>query len=535
MAGAIKLLSRLPVLKSVRSPRLPYRIKSQTCSGLPPLDYSDCEALYKNVPEHFNFARDVLDKWHQTEKEGKRPSNPALWWISDKNEEVRWSFEEVAHLSRKAANVFSEVCNLQKGDRIIIMLPRVPEWWLITMGCIRAGIVFIPATILLTPKDILYRFQQSQAKCIVTNDALAPLIDSIASDCPSLKNRVLVSKDSRREGWLNFHDLLKYWMDLSSSDVIWSMSDTGWIKFAFSNLYPTWIQGACVFSHGMRQYNPTVALMTLTKYPVTVFCGAPTIYRMLLQHDVSRYKFKSLRRCLTGGEPTNTELMEQWKAQTGLQIYEGYGQTETTMICSTRRGMKVKPGFIGTPAPPFDVQIIDEHGNRLPPGEEGDIAVKIKPQRPLGLFSGYVNDPEKTASTERGDFFITGDRGIMDEEGYMRFVARADDIILSSGYRIGPNEVENALMQHPAVAESAVVSSPDPIRGEIVKAFIILSPAYESQEKGKLILELQEHVKKATAPYKYPRKIEFVHHLPKTISGKIQRKELRKKEWGTVA
>uniref|UniRef100_A0A670JWD0 medium-chain acyl-CoA ligase n=1 Tax=Podarcis muralis TaxID=64176 RepID=A0A670JWD0_PODMU len=507
------------------------------------------------------------------------PSNPALWWVSGKGEEVRWSFEELAFLSKKSANVLSKACNLQKGDRIIILLPRVPEWWLISVGCIRAGVTFIPATTLLTAKDISYRLQKSRAKCIVTNDALAPLIDSLASDCQFLKTRMLVSKGSSREGWLNFHDLLKAagddhqpvktrsedpmiiyftsgttgypkmvehscsslgiglastgrdWMDLKASDLMWGFSDTGWIKFAFSNFYPTWMLGACVFQHGMLQFEPTTVLNTLSKYPVTIFCGTPTIFRMLLQHDVSRYQFKSLRRCLSGGEPTNLEVIEQWKAHTGIVIREGYGQTETTILCSTPKDMKVKPGFIGPSSHPFDVQIIDEHCNHLPPGEEGDIAVKIKPKRPLGLFSGYLDDPEKTASTERGDFYITGDRGIMDEDGYIRFVARADDVILSAGYRIGPYEVEHALMEHPAVAESAVVSSPDPVRGEVVKAFIILSPAYESREKDQLICELQDHVKKTTAPYKYPRKIEFVQDLPKTISGKIQRKQLRKKEW----
>uniref|UniRef100_A0A670K2G2 medium-chain acyl-CoA ligase n=1 Tax=Podarcis muralis TaxID=64176 RepID=A0A670K2G2_PODMU len=494
-----------------------------------------------------------IDLW--SESDGKRPSNPALWWVSGKGEEVRWSFEELAFLSKKSANVLSKACNLQKGDRIIILLPRVPEWWLISVGCIRAGVTFIPATTLLTAKDISYRLQKSRAKCIVTNDALAPLIDSLASDCQFLKTRMLVSKGSSREGWLNFHDLLKAAGDDhqpvktrsedpmiiyftsgttgypkmvehscsslgiglakldTASDLMWGFSDTGWIKFAFSNFYPTWMLGACVFQHGMLCVCFSL-LDSFQSIQVTIFCGTPTIFRML--RAARHTSFKSLRRCLSGGEPTNLEVIEQWKAHTGIVIREGYGQTETTILCSTPKDMKVKPGFIGPSSHPFDVQIIDEHCNHLPPGEEGDIAVKIKPKRPLGLFSGYLDDPEKTASTEHG---------------YIRFVARADDVILSAGYRIGPYEVEHALMEHPAVAESAVVSSPDPVRGEVVKAFIILSPAYESREKDQLICELQDHVKKTTAPYKYPRKIEFVQDLPKTISGKIQRKQLRKKEW----
>ncbi|XP_042293901.1 acyl-coenzyme A synthetase ACSM3, mitochondrial-like [Sceloporus undulatus] len=576
----MKLLSKLPpVLKSASAPKWPYPIKSQASSGLPFIDFSEFEDIYKNVPEHFNFAKDVLDKWSQKEKDGKRPSNPALWWVDETGEEVRWSFEELGFHSRKVANALSEGCNLQKGERLLVILPRIPEWWLVTVGCLRAGIIYIPATIQLTAKDILYRLQVSKAKCIVTNDALAPLVDSVASECSSLKSRVLVSKGKRREGWLNFHDLVeaahdnhqpvktksqdpmsifftsgttgypkmvqhscsslgiglnfsgRSWMNLNPSSTMWGVSDTGWVKFVFGSLYGTWSQGACVFSHGKMQFDSTVVLNCLSKYPVTTFCGTPTIFRMLLKHDVSRYKFKSLKTCLSGGEPINPEVMGKWKAQTGLEIYEGYGQSETILVCGTTREMEVKPGFMGKPLPPFDVQIIDEHGKHLPPGEEGDIAIRIKPERPLGLFSGYLDDPVKTASTERGDFYITGDRGIMAEDGYIRFIARADDVILSSGYRIGPFEVEYALSEHPAVAETAVISSPDAIRGEVVKALIILTPAYESHDKDKLIRELQEHVKKTTAPYKYPRKIEFVQDLPKTISGKIQRKELRRKEW----
>ncbi|XP_054848932.1 acyl-coenzyme A synthetase ACSM3, mitochondrial-like isoform X2 [Eublepharis macularius] len=575
--GRMKLLARLLALKSFSAPGLPYRVRSY--SGAASLDFADYEAFLSDVPEHFNFASDVLDKWSQKERERKNSSNLALWWINDRGDEVRWSFEELGVLSRRAANMLSSACNLHKGERILVILPRIPEWWVVNVGCIRAGIVFIPATVLLSAKDILFRLQASKAKSIITNDAIAPLVDSVASNCHHLKSRILVS-EGRREGWLHFQDLLKTasdehqpvktrsqdpmtiyftsgttgypkmvehsccslglgmtvgartWMGLNPEDMIWGLSDTGWIKFIFASVLAPWLQGSCVFAHSKQQFEPTTVLKALASYPVTIFCGTPTIFRMLLQHNVSSYHFKSLKTCLSGGEPMNPETMEQWKAQTGLEIQEGYGQTETAILCATTKGMKIKPGSMGKPCQPFDVQIIDEHGNHLPPGEEGDIAVKIKPKRPLGLFTGYVDDPEKTASTERGDFYITGDRGLMDEEGYIQFIARADDIILSSGYRIGPFEVENALADHPAVAESAVVSSPDPIRGEVVKAFIILSPAYQSNDKEKLILELQEHVRKVTAPYKYPRKIEFVQQLPKTISGKTQRKELRKKEWG---
>ncbi|XP_077172188.1 acyl-coenzyme A synthetase ACSM3, mitochondrial-like isoform X1 [Paroedura picta] len=549
--GRMKLLARLPVLRSLLTPGVPYRITSHR--GVASLDPTDYEALSRDVPEHFNFASDVLDQWSQKEKDGKRPPNPALWWISGQGEEVQWSFEELGVLSRKAANVLSGACDLHQGDRVIVILPRIPEWWTITVGCIRAGIVFVPATVLLTAKDILYRLQASKAKSIITNDAIAPLVDSVVTDCRFLKSRILVS-EGRREGWIPFHDLLRgasekhhpvntksqdpmtiyftsgttgfpkmveqsgcnlglgmapvarSWMSLTPEGIIWGPSDPGWIKFAFSSVFGPWTQGSCVFAHGKMQFEPTTVLSTLARYPVTTFCGTPTIFRMLLQHQVSSYHFPSLKTCISGGEPMNPEIMKRWKAQTGLEIQEGYGQTETTILCTMVKGMEVKPGFMGKPCPPFDVQVINERGDRLPPGEEGDIAVRIRPKRPLGLFTSYVDDPEKTASTERGDFYITGDRGVTDEDGYIRFIARADDIILSSGYRIGPFEVENALAEHPAVADSAAVSSPDPIRGEVVKAFIVLSPAYQSHDREKLILELQEHVKKVTAPYKYPRK-----------------------------
>lgn len=324
----------------------------------------------------------------------------------------------------------------------------------------------------------------------------------------------------------------RYWLDLLPSDVFWNASDTGWAKSAWSSVFSPWIQGSCVFAHGMPRFDAEVILETLVKYPVTTFCSAPTLYRMMVLHNLDSYKFKSLKHCISAGEPINPQVMEQWKATTGLDIYEGYGQTETVLICGTFKGMKIKPGSMGKPSPAYDVQIVDGGGNILPLNQEGDIGIRISPQKPFCLFSQYTGDPEKTASTQRGDFYLTGDRAIKDEDGYFWFVGRSDDVILSSGYRIGPFEIESALIEHPAVGESAVVSSPDPIRGEVVKAFVVLSPTYSGQDPGKLISELQEHVKKVTAPYKYPRKIEFVQQLPKTVSGKIRRNELRNIEWG---
>ncbi|KAF3814226.1 hypothetical protein GH733_017842 [Mirounga leonina] len=404
-----------------------------------PLTLADFEAINrceKSLPKNFNFAGDVLDQWSQKEKTGERPANPALWWVNGKGDEVKWSFEELGFLSRKAANVLTKPCGLKRGDRVAVILPRTTQ---------------------LRAKDILYRLRASKAKCIVASEEVVPAVESIVSECPDLKTKLLVSPCSQN-GWLSFQELFQYWLDLKSSDIIWNISDTGWIKAAIGSVFSSWLQGACVFVHRMAQFDTDTFLDTLTTYPITTLCSAPTVYRMLVQKDLKRYKFKKLRHCLTGGEPLNPEVLEQWKAQTGLELYEGYGQTEVGIICANQKGQEIKSGSMGKAVLPYDVQ----------------------------------DNPEKTAATVRGDFYVTGDRGVMDSDGYFWFVGRADDVIISSGYRIGPFEVESALIEHPAVAESAVVSSPDPIRGEV----------------------------------------EFVPELPKTITGKIKRNVLRDHEWG---
>lgn len=546
-----KCFQRLTIFGSVRALHKDNRRAT-------PQNFSNYESMKQDfkleIPEYFNFAKDVLDQWANMEKTGKKPSNPAFWWINGKGEEVRWSFEELGSLSRKFANILSEACSLQRGDRVILILPRVPEWWLANVACLRTGTVLIPGTTQLTQKDILYRLQSSKANCIITNDVLAPAVDAIAPQCENLHSKLIVSENSR-EGWGNLKEMMKcasdshtcvktkhneimamfftsgtsgypkmtahthssfglglsvngrFWLDLTPSDVMWNTSDTGWAKSAWSSVFSPWIQGACVFAHHLPRFEPTSVLQTLSKYPITVFCSAATVYRMLVQNDMASCKFKSLKHCVSAGEPITPDVTEKWRNKTGLDIYEGYGQTETVLICGNFKGMKIKPGSMGKPSPAFDVKIVDVNGNVLPPGQEGDIGIQVLPNRPFGLFAHYVDDPSKTASTLRGNFYITGDRGYMDEDGYFWFVARSDDIILSSGYRIGPFEVENALNEHPSVAESAVVSSPDPIRGEVVKAFIVLNPDYKSHDQEQLIKEIQEHVKKTTAPYKYPRKV----------------------------
>ncbi|KAG5286026.1 hypothetical protein AALO_G00010170 [Alosa alosa] len=541
--------------------------------------YETLRQLYNpHIPEFFNFAKDVLDEWEAKEKRGEKSGQPALWWVNDKREEIRWSFEELGFHSRCLANILSEECQLQRGDRVLLILPRIPEWWLVNIACLRTGTVLIPGTSQLTARDILHRLQTSRAKCVVTDESLAPLLDSVAPQCSSLQSKLLVSPRNR-EGWLNFGELLRrasgnhvclntksdeamtifftsgttgspkmtqhshcsygigltvngrYWLDLTHRDVMWNTSDTGWAKSAWSSVFAPWIQGACVFVHHMPRFESSTVLETLSSYPITTFCTAPTAYRMLVQEDLSRFSFPSLQHCLCAGEPINPEVMGKWREAMGLDIYEGYGQTETVLIAGTFKGMKIKPGSFGKPSPAYDVQVIDDEGNIVPQGKEGNLAIRVRPHKPFSLFTEYTDDAQRTAECFRGDFYLTGDRGLQDEDGYLWFVGRADDVILSAGYRIGPFEVENALIEHDAVAESAVVSSPDPVRGEVVKAFVVLSSEFKTRDHDELRAELQTHVKRVTAPYKYPRKIEFVNQLPKTVSGKIRRVELRNKEW----
>ncbi|XP_032692054.1 acyl-coenzyme A synthetase ACSM2B, mitochondrial-like [Lontra canadensis] len=535
---------------------------------------------HQEAPEKFNFASDVIDHWAGMEKAGKRPPGPALWWVNGDGDEIVWNFSQLRELSQQAANVLSGACSLQPGDRVVVVLPRVPEWWLVTLGCMRAGLVFVPGTIQMKAKDILYRLQVSKARAIVAGDEVSQTVDTVASECPSLKMKLLLSEKSR-DGWLDFKTLLReastnhccvetgsqeaaaiyftsgtsglpkmaehshaslgikakmdagIWMDLQASDIIWTISDTAWILNILTSFLQPWVAGACTFIHLLPKFDPAVILKVLSSYPISNMVGAPIIYRMLIQQDLSSYKFPHLQNCFSGGESLLTDTLENWRAQTGLDIREFYGQTETGLTCRVSKTMKIKPGYLGTAIPHYDVQVLDDKGKILPPGTQGDLGIRVKPIRPIGIFSGYVDNHEKTAANIRGDFWILGDRAIKDQDGYFQYLGRGDDIINSSGYRIGPSEVENALMEHPAVVETAVVSSPDPVRGEVVKAFVVLAPQFLSHDSDQLTKELQQHVKSVTAPYKYPRKVEFVSDLPKTITGKIQRKILRDKEWKT--
>lgn len=533
-------------------------------------DYDKTYAEYKpEVPEFFNFAGDVLDKWAED------PKKLAMWWVDDFGNEAKKTFLELCNDSHKVCNMLAGQ-GIKKGDVIIVILPRLIEWWAINIACLRMGAVISPGTTQLTAKDIKYRFEASDAVCMITDNAIAPKVDEVVSQCPNVKTKIIVGE--KRDGWLNYDDLFsqaagsfetaktrsddnailyftsgttgypkmtvhthasypighkgtgKFWLDLRPDDLHWNLSDTGWAKAAWSSLFGPWNMGAAIFVHHSNRFDTKKTLEFLGKYPVTTMCGAPTNYRMLVLEDLKAYKYPTLRHCVGAGEPLNPEVIDTWKDATGLTIRDGYGQTETVMLAGSYPCIEPRFGSMGKPSPGFEIEVIDEDGKVLPPNTEGDIAIKVKPVRPVGLFKEYWKNPEKTASVYRGDWYITGDRAYKDEDGYLWFVGRADDVILAAGYRIGPFEVESALLEHDAVAESAVVSSPDELRGEVVKAFIVLAPGYQPSDS--LVKELQDYVKKVTAPYKYPRKIEFVETLPKTVSGKIRRIELREAEWG---
>jgi len=529
--------------------------------------------FYKNfrweVPEYYNFAYDVVDK-HAKENGDKT----ALISVDHNGENpIKHTFSDLSGLSNKFANVLKKY-GVKKGDRVFIMLPRIPEWYITVLGCMKAEAIFMPTPTLSMPKDIEYRINQAEASIAITNSEFTSRVDEVREKCPTLKHCILV--DGKREGWISYNEemenaedklteipktksedpLLIYFtsgtesypkmvlhthkypighkitafavQDLKPNDIIWVIADTGWAKTAWGKLFGQWIIGATILQWNAKgKFKPETVLKIIEKYKVTVFCAPPTAYRMMIQYrDFRKYDFSNLRHSLSAGEPLNPEVIKVWKEVTGLHIYDYYGQTETVALVGNMRCLPIKPGSMGKPTPGHYVAIVDDDGNELPPGEEGHIAVKIKPERPPGLMKEYWKNPEGNKKAFRGDWYYTGDRAYKDEDGYIWFVGRADDVIKSSGYRIGPFEVESALQEHPAVAESAVIGVPDPIRGAVVKAYVILAPGYTPSEE--LTKELQEHVKKTTAPYKYPRIIEYVNELPKTLSGKIKRAELRK-------
>ena len=530
---------------------------------------TDYEAAVRDfrleVPERFNFARDVIGHWAQDR------DKLAMLWLGQDGSERRITFSEFAERSDRFADVLRRR-DVRPGDRVMVQLHRVPEWWEVLLGCFKAGAVAVPGTVLLTPKDIRYRTALAEGVAYVTDVDGAAKVDQVREDCPSLRTLFQVGGEPGN-GWLDLeremsgadaapvvdtassdpaliyftsgtvgnpkmvlHTHASYpighqitgrlWLDLRPDDLHLNLSETGWAKAAYSSLFGPWCTGAALFiQDGRGRFSASDTLDLLERYPISTFCAPPTAYRMLVLEDLARRDLRALRWCVGAGEPLNPEVIETWRRGTGHLIRDGYGQTETVIQCANFPPLEVRPGSMGKPSPGMTVAVIDEEGQALPPDSEGDIAVRIRPERPVGIFKEYWRNPAATEACQRGDWYVTGDRAYVDGDGYFWFVGRSDDVIISAGYRIGPFEVESALIEHRAVAEAAVVGKGDPMRGMIVKAFVTLAPGHVGSEQ--LTRELQGHVKQVTAPYKYPREIEYVTELPKTISGKIRRVELR--------
>ena len=517
------------------------------------------------VPERFNYTLDVVGRQAAT-----RPEALALLTVDNEGKETgRYTFSEMATRAHQAAHFLSAL-GVNKGDRVFVQLPRIVDWYDVLLGCFEIGAVPMPGTTLLTSRDIAYRLEAAGAKVAITDDDGAARIDAIEPD--PLTTKLVVGEG--RPGWTAWdissqptsatsadptaaHDpfllyftsgttahpkmvlhshasyglghylTARFWMDLGPSDLHWTVSDTGWAKAAWG-VFGQWQLGAAVFQwNGAGKPDMDLILRMIGQHRITTFCAPPTLYRAFVQLDLDQYDWSSLRHSMSAGEPLNPEVIATWKSHTGLYPYDGYGQTETVNLVANFPGLAVKPGSMGLAVPGFDIEIVDDDGVALPRGAEGHIAVRTEP-RPVGLFQEYWKDSQRNAEVFRNGWYYTGDRATMDDDGYIWFVGRADDVIISAAYRIGPFEVESALLEHPAVAEAAVVGKPDPERGQIVKAFVLLAPGHEPSDG--LAREIQDHVKGVTAPYKYPREIEFVEELPKTISGKIRRVELRERE-----
>lgn len=544
------------------------------------LDYDETNAEFSiHVPQHFNFGYDVIDRWAETDR-----NKLAMIWVNQQGDEKKYSFRDLKNLSNGAANILLKY-GIMKGDRVMLMLPRVPEWWIFVIALTKLGAVFCPCPTMLTPKDIKYRVNAGKFKMVITNSENADKVDAICNECPSLTKRFLV--DGERQGWASYPHEIDYpapvshhsvsmpvgkktratdpmliyftsgttgnakmvlhdqsyplghivtaglWQDVGEHDLHFTFSDTGWAKCAWGKIFGQWIQGSCQFVYDIRgKFEATELLPLIERYEVTTLCCPPTVYRMLILADLDKFDFRYLRHCCSAGEPLNPEVIRVWKEGTGLTIYEGYGQTETACCIATFPCMQNKPGSMGKPSPGWRIELHDDDGNPVSVGDEGRIAISLDP-RPPGLFVEYLDNPEANRESFVNGFYYTGDKAYRDKDGYFWFVGRDDDVIKSSGYRIGPFEVESALLEHPAVQESAVVGSPDLLRGMIVKAFVVLNPGFEPSES--LVRELQNYVRNTTAPYKYPRSIEFVPELPKTLSGKIKRNVLREQELQRLA
>ena len=546
---------------------------------LPQIEFSSYEEFHDkfkiNVPENFNFGYDVVDAWAELE-----PEKRALLWVNEEDEEHTFTFTDIKRLSNKTANFFRAL-GLKKGDVVMMILRRRWEYWVCATALHKLGVILIPATLQLTKKDIVYRGNAAAVSAMVCVDDpfVISQVEAAAPEIPTLKNRILVGE--RREGWLDLHEEMekypdtferptgdqatnrndvmlvyftsgttgmpklvqhnfahplghivtaRYWQHVEENRLHMSVSDSGWAKFGWGKIYGQWICGATIFCYDMvGKFEPKKLLQKVEKYRVTTFCVPPTMYRFMLQEDLSQFDLSSLHHCATAGEPLNPEVVKQWKEKVGQQIYEGFGQSEGPVLMANFGSEWFEPieGSTGKPNPLFDIQLLNAEGELCEDGEVGSLTIMdVKNRPPVGLFTGYYKNPEQTEEKLHGIGYDTGDMLWRDSDGYYRFVGRNDDVIKCSGYRIGPFEVESALVAHPAVVECAITGAPDPIRGQVVKATVVLAKGFSPSPE--LTKELQTHVKKLTAPYKYPRIIEYVDELPKTVGGKIKRAQIRK-------
>jgi acetyl-CoA synthetase len=540
-------------------------------------DYNSYEDLYENfkieTPDSFNYAYDVVDKLAETD-----PDRLAMVWCDDNGGEEFFTFAQMKEYSDRTANLFRSY-GVKKGTPVMLILKRRYEFWFCLLALHKLGAVAIPATHLLTKKDIIYRCEAADIEMIVAaaDDNVIKHVNDSEAECPTLKTKILV--DGQAKGWVEYTSELantssdftppqgddaakkddmmllyftsgttgmpkmvqhnftyplghimtaKYWQNVVEGGLHLTVADTGWAKAMWGKIYGQWLCGSAVFVYDMEKFVPKTLLENIVKYKVTTFCAPPTIYRFFIKEDLSQYDLSNLKYCAIAGEPLNPEVYYQWLKATGIKLKEGYGQTELTVVIANYPWMEPKPGSMGKPCPGYDIDVIDENGNSCEAGEEGQIIIRTDKMKPFGMFDGYYLDPELTHDVWHDDVYYTGDMAWRDEDGYYWFVGRADDVIKSSGYRIGPFEVESALLEHPGVLECAITAVPDPIRGQVVKATVVLAKGYTTGDE--MAKELQDHVKRVTAPYKYPRIVEFVDELPKTISGKIRRVQIREED-----
>ena len=525
------------------------------------------------VPENFNFGYDIVDAWA-----AEQPDKKAILWTNDQGAEHQYTYAELKEKTDATASYFQSL-GIGHGDMVMLILKRRIEFWFSIIALHKLGAVVIPATHLLTKKDIIYRCNAADIKMIVCagEDVITDHIIEAMPGCPTLQHVVSIGP-GMPEGFKDFqegiaqatpfekpeypntnddtslmyftsgttgepkmvaHDFTyplghittgSFWHNLHENSLHLTIADTGWGKAVWGKLYGQMIAGANIFVYDHEKFTPADILQKIQDCKITSLCAPPTIYRFLIKEDISKYDLSSLEYCTTAGEALNYSVYETFLKVTGIRLMEGFGQTETTMTLGTFPWMEPKPGSMGVPNPQYEIDLLTNDGRSAEDGEQGQIVVRTHNGKPLGLFKEYYRDAERTEDAWHDDTYFTGDVAWRDEDGYYWFVGRADDVIKSSGYRIGPFEVESALMTHPAVVECAITGVPDEIRGQVVKATIILSKDYKGKEGPELIKELQNHVKKVTAPYKYPRVIEFVDELPKTISGKIRRVEIRAKD-----